>query len=802
MGLCASNNSSPPPAQQAGGGGGGGGSGAKYAAESKEEKKEEKKGDAEVQTKKAMAVKKRAAVFAERMDTSADYAPEKVPKSEAARAAIGGSLQEHFLFQSLDDADRNLVIDAMRNRTMKAGDILIQEGDAKANDFFVLEKGAAAAYVGGNQVAEYGPKGSFGELALLYNCPRAATVKCTSSGVAWALDRMTFRHVLASSSAKQLAVSKDALRQVELLKGLTDSQLSKVCSALTFRRYGPGERIINKNDPGDVFYFLKDGTVKCTEAGADGTGELEITAGGEHSYFGERALITDEPRAAHVTAATEVVCMALDRVTFLDLLGPLTEVMDHNLGLRVLRSVPMLKHLTQEEMNTLIDALQRETYDEGSFIIKQGQRGNTFYIIREGSVEVLQTADGESDPITCATLGHGQYFGEQALLKDEPRNSSVRATRPDDCELPAGQATVECFVLSRDKFVELLGPLQKIMEREADNRARAAEEKLQETRSDAYSNVSFEDLKAVKTLGTGTFGRVKLVQHRKNKEDFYAMKILQKAQVVAYRQQANVVNEKEIVAAANHPFILKLICSHNDQNCLYMVLELVIGGELFSLLHNKGGSVPPDEARFYAGCVLDVFQYLHKRDVVYRDLKPENLLIDSEGYVKVRRKKRGREGGEGGREGRGGRGGTRRELRGGEDIEENGCGAGEEEGSGPPRLPLSSYCCAYTHHHHHCLPSLLFSYPPTLPPLLFSPLFYSPLCSSLLLSSRSATLASPRRSSTGRTPCAAPRSTWRRSWSSGRATTAGSTSGPWASSSTRCCSSSPPSPTTRARTTW
>ena len=102
-------------------------------------------------------------------------------------------------FRSEYDADRNLVIGAMRNRTMKAGDILIQEGDAKANDFFVLEKGAAAAYVGGNQVAEYGPKGSFGELALLYNCPRAATVKCTSSGVAWALDRMTFRHVLASS---------------------------------------------------------------------------------------------------------------------------------------------------------------------------------------------------------------------------------------------------------------------------------------------------------------------------------------------------------------------------------------------------------------------------------------------------------------------------------------------------------------------------------------------------------------------------------------------------------------------------
>ena len=114
------------------------------------------------------------------------------------------------------------------------------------------------------------------------------------------------------------------------------------------------------------------------------------------------------------------------------------------------------------------------------------------------------------------------------------------------------------------------------------------------------------------------------------------MKVLQKAQVVSYRQQENVMNEKNIVAEADHPFILKLICTHQDKNCLYMVLELVCGGELFSMLYNLGGAVEETKhAMFYAGCVADCFQYLHKMHIAYRDLKPENLLIDEMGYIKV-----------------------------------------------------------------------------------------------------------------------------------------------------------------------
>jgi serine/threonine protein kinase len=104
---------------------------------------------------------------------------------------------------------------------------------------------------------------------------------------------------------------------------------------------------------------------------------------------------------------------------------------------------------------------------------------------------------------------------------------------------------------------------------------------------------------------------------------------------VAYRQQTNIMNEKNILLECDHPFILKLYRTFKDKNCLYLMLELVPGGELFSLLHLKGGSFENNDARFYGACASSALEYLHDKKIAYRDLKPENLMIDAQGYVKV-----------------------------------------------------------------------------------------------------------------------------------------------------------------------
>ncbi|XP_022645812.1 cAMP-dependent protein kinase catalytic subunit alpha isoform X2 [Varroa jacobsoni] len=142
-----------------------------------------------------------------------------------------------------------------------------------------------------------------------------------------------------------------------------------------------------------------------------------------------------------------------------------------------------------------------------------------------------------------------------------------------------------------------------------------------------------DDFDRIKTLGTGSFGRVMLVKHR-NAGDYFAMKILDKQKVVKLKQVEHTLNEKKILQAVDFPFLVRLAYHFKDNSNLYMVLEYVQGGEMFTHLRKVGKFSEP-HARFYAAQIVLAFQYLHSLDLIYRDLKPENLLIDHQGYIKV-----------------------------------------------------------------------------------------------------------------------------------------------------------------------
>jgi len=146
-------------------------------------------------------------------------------------------------------------------------------------------------------------------------------------------------------------------------------------------------------------------------------------------------------------------------------------------------------------------------------------------------------------------------------------------------------------------------------------------------------NMQLKDFKQLQTLGTGTFGRVYLVKHKQTGK-YFAMKILKKSEVVRLKQVEHVNSERQILSQLSHPFIVKLYKSFQDDQCLYMLLEYVIGGELFSHLR-KAGRFSNEVTRFYAAEIVGAIEYMHSFDVVYRDLKPENLLLDHTGHIKI-----------------------------------------------------------------------------------------------------------------------------------------------------------------------
>jgi len=362
--------------------------------------------------------------------------------------------------------------------------------------------------------------------------------------------------------------------------------------------------------------------VAVTDVGRENSfDDHELEAG---HYFGERALLTGEPRAANVSALTTVTLLALDRTDFDTLLGPLRELIDFNLSVRVLKSVKLLQKLTEEEKERLVREFEQVSFAAGDYIVRQGEPGDSFYIIREGTAKAQQSTEG-GEALVLGELKTGDYFGEVALLNDEPRNADVVADND-----------VQCFRLSREVFNRAIGPLQDVLQR-AEHRRIATSQLLEQAalKASAGGMVAYEDLQELAVLGTGTFGRVKLVQHRHTKE-VYALKCLVKAELVAAKQQANVINEKRVMLETNHPFILKLHTTYKDRYRLYMLLEFVQGGELFTVIHTPTyDGVPLGHARFYAAAVASAVADLHRRHIAYRDMKPENCMVDRQGYPKL-----------------------------------------------------------------------------------------------------------------------------------------------------------------------
>lgn len=176
----------------------------------------------------------------------------------------------------------------------------------------------------GNQVGNIQAGGSFGELALMYNAPRAATVISAEAGcTVWALDRLTFRRILMESTFARRRMYESFLEEVPLLASLTPYERSKIADALETRKFATGEVIIKEGDPGDAFYLLEKGEADAYK-GDTGNKVRHYNKG---DFFGELALLNDAPRAASIVAATDVKVASLDKNAFQRLLGPVEGIL-------------------------------------------------------------------------------------------------------------------------------------------------------------------------------------------------------------------------------------------------------------------------------------------------------------------------------------------------------------------------------------------------------------------------------------------------------------------------------------------
>jgi protein kinase A len=289
-------------------------------------------------------------------------------------------------------------------------------------------------------------------------------------------------------------------------------------------------------------------------------------------------------------------------------------------------------------MDVVSSIIEDTPFLGGAKIFEEGSQVEPcLYFVREGEV-TLTTSDGK----VKQKVGPGGYFGVEQLLIPPKKNSKVN--RQDSKVLLPAQWTVT--VSGSKPCVCGILPLVEI-QAILDNNGKAKKEepvfdeecpllkKRAKLRNTVRSNVKLDDLEMISVLGDGEFGEVWLVSAD---VDGDKQKFALKVQTTVDSDVALIKREIGVNQALNHPFIADLVHTYETEDSIYMLMGLVTGGELWDVVHredddgNWTSGLPEASAKFYGLIVADTLAYIHSQKYVYRDLKPENVMIDSEGY--------------------------------------------------------------------------------------------------------------------------------------------------------------------------
>ncbi|XP_055708893.1 cGMP-dependent protein kinase, isozyme 1 isoform X2 [Phlebotomus papatasi] len=424
--------------------------------------------------------------------------------------------------------------------------------------------------------------------------------------------------------SKQLI--KDAIMDNDFMKNIDSLQIRELVESMYSREIPAGEYVVREGEAGSHLYVSAEGEFEVIK-----DGKILGTMGAGKA-FGELAILYNCTRTASIRVLKDSSVWVLERRLFQQIMMR-TGLQRIEENVKFLKCVPLLKNLSHDVLCKIADVLEVEFYPANSYIIRQGASGDTFYLISQGSVKVTQRLPGTSIEEEIRILKRGDYFGEQALIKEDKRTANIVAQSPG----------VECLTLDRVSFNQLIGDLVELHDIDYgdENRLIAfkqSERKLlgfEKLNKQELLDVELGDLETVATLGVGGFGRVELVKHiRDGKIESYALKCLKKQHIVETHQEDHVFSERTIMLSCQSPFICRLFRTYRDSKYVYMLLEACLGGEIWTTLRDKG-YFDDHTAQFIIGCVLQAFEYLHARGIVYRDLKPENLMLDSKGYVKL-----------------------------------------------------------------------------------------------------------------------------------------------------------------------
>eukprot|EP00929_Paragymnodinium_shiwhaense_P076858 TRINITY_DN39574_c0_g1_i1.p1 TRINITY_DN39574_c0_g1~~TRINITY_DN39574_c0_g1_i1.p1 ORF type:complete len:897 (+),score=195.19 TRINITY_DN39574_c0_g1_i1:110-2800(+) len=602
-------------------------------------------------------------------------------EEEALRTELRSFLEGVQLFKRLPKDELMTLAGAFDRWDFAEGSEVIAQG-ATGNFFFLIRSGEAAVHKRsdkdsddpiGVQVATLKVGDYFGENALLRDEPRAATIVATTKletcriareqfqqlGLHAKLQFATRRAVCGGTKVdsactsgterektpEEAALIASSLRKnanLSVFCALTDKHVKQLADFAWKESVPKGKELIRQGDfDARCFYIVQAGSfdVFIDKARKSSSNERKpVSTISRAGSFGELALLYVAPRAATVQANVDSIVWVIDRQHFKSVLvdGADNLIVQY---MQYFDHIDCLQCLIPAERKVLAKALQEFSCVRGDTVLTTGETNSTMYILTRGKVIESIETPVKQDKIYTAdpTRGTVHIFAPNALLRDETQSGTVQVA----------SATAEFLVLDRGSLETLLEPLSELVKASETfiggmrtvpmiRQAKAVLKPKTASKSSkkARKATAQKDLRTIGLMGCGGFGTVELVEHKTSGKT-YALKSLSKGHIVKTGMQEGIFLERDVMLLCASPFIIRLYETYNSPQMLHFLMEAALGGELYATYMRKGLYGNANLCRFYAASIMCAFEHMHPRNIIYRDLKPENVLLSETGYMKL-----------------------------------------------------------------------------------------------------------------------------------------------------------------------
>ena len=500
----------------------------------------------------------------------------------------------------LDSTIKAIMANNLIQEIYKAGQYIFKEGEL-GGCMYIIKEGEVECIKGDKVVRVLKQGDNFGQKALLEDAKRSLDVKAKTDCKMYSISSDFFQTQFGENFREQLYFSfiSTAFVGSKHFNSLNPKMISKTFPYFEFRSLKFDELVYPKNQKiCEKLCVVLEGNIIDKKINKVEAKRYEIL------FEDQLVNGSDEAIKHDLLAEPDCILAEIDYSKFKELIGgDIKTAQTKSNQLNSFGNISLFRILSDEKIEFLRNNLKIEKFQNGKKIINQGDVGDKLFIIKSGRVDFFVNSR------YIRSLNDGEDFGAKSLILSSDKRTATAIANGE----------VQCYTLTAKVFKSILEP------------------NLYEYFTNKFAlednTIELKDLDNIKELGSGNFGSVNLVRNKKNKQ-FYAIKALDLEQIKLENLEECVELEKNVLLKTDHPFIMKMVKYLKNENYIFFINEYIKGKELWEVIRDIG-LLNKEQTQFYIASILLAINHLHKKKIIYRDIKPENVMVNVKGYIKI-----------------------------------------------------------------------------------------------------------------------------------------------------------------------